>query len=80
MNRYTFLKLVFALLFSGSLYCQSWRELNPPPNIFNDDIYAIASDSTGTIYAGGKFKNSNNKFIVARWKSGSWAEIENGTD
>jgi hypothetical protein len=68
------------LLFSNSFNGQSWTELNPPPNIFNDAIHAIATDSIGVIYAAGKFKNINNKFIVARWKAGTWAEVENGTD
>ena len=72
--------MLMSIFYPAASRAQSWVELNPPPNIFNDAIYALANDSSGVIYAAGKFKNINNKYIVARWKNGSWAEVENGTD
>jgi hypothetical protein len=60
--------MLVSIFYPSASRAQSWIELNPPPNIFNDAIYALANDSSGVIYAAGKFKNINNKYIVARWK------------
>jgi hypothetical protein len=72
--------ILVSIFYPAASRSQSWIELNPPPNIFNDAIFTLANDSSGVIYAAGKFKNINNKYVVAKWKNGTWAEVENGTD
>jgi hypothetical protein len=67
--------LIVHITVINAIHAQTWRQLNPPPNIFSDGILSIASDTIGNLYAAGKFKNANNEFIVARWNGSSWAEL-----
>lgn len=67
------------MIFVSHLYSQSWKELNPPPNIFNEEILSVVADLKGNIYAAGKFKNLENKYIVARWDGQHWLELGSGS-
>lgn len=58
-----------------TIHAQTWRQVNPPPNIFTDGILSVVSDTIGNVYAAGKFKNANNEFIVAKWNGSYWAEL-----
>jgi len=66
--------LAILLVYTNVAYAQSWRELNPPPNIFTDAIFSVAADNAGNVYAAGKLKNSGGKFMVANW-NGQWNEL-----
>ncbi|HMJ48732.1 MAG TPA: hypothetical protein VK498_15475, partial [Ferruginibacter sp.] len=67
-----------SILFPAMLHAQTWKELNPPPNIFNNGIAAIANDSNGNVYAGGKFKNAQDKYMVVKWNGLKWEELGTG--
>ncbi|NTS39817.1 T9SS type A sorting domain-containing protein [Flavisolibacter sp. BT320] len=71
---YGFALILFLLIVS---FCQAqkWEALNPPLNMFNDAIEATHFNASGTLYAGGLFRNSNGQCFVARWQNGSWAEL-----
>lgn len=62
-------------MYSQSLQAQAWKEVNPPTNIFNNDILSIAIDSANNIYAAGKFVNQRNEYIVAKWDRQHWMEL-----
>lgn len=67
----------FCLLFYSQIsFAQTWREINPLRNIFNDAIYSIAADSLGNIYAAGKFKNESFETIVAKLNGSNWEELK----
>lgn len=68
------------VLCTSILHAQTWKEVNPPPNVFNDDIYSVAADSAGNIYAAGKFKNSKNENVVVKWNGQHWAELGAGNN
>jgi len=71
--------IILTLVFVNAVNAQTWKELNPPPNIFGSGaILSVASDSSGNIYAAGNFKNSNNEFIVVKWDGSNWSEVKNG--
>jgi hypothetical protein len=71
--------ILLMVLCTKPVYSQSWIELNPPlNNTFNDDIVSLASDSAGNIYAGGDFRNSDNKYFVAKWDGSKWVELGAG--
>lgn len=78
--KYLYLSFIVITFCGNSGYAQSWRELNPPPNIFNESILSIIADSNGNLYAAGNFKNTNNEFIVAKWDGSNWTELKQGTN
>lgn len=71
--------ILVLMIFVSHLYSQSWKELNPPPNIFNEEILSVVADLKGNIYAAGKFKNLENKFVVAKWDGQHWLELGSGS-
>ncbi len=76
---YTIITFVLVTL-TNILQAQTWKEVNPPPNIFNNSILSISTDSVGNLYAAGKFKNINNEYVVAKWNGSSWAELGAGNN
>lgn len=74
--------LILMVLWTKGVYSQStWIELNPPlNNTFNNVIISLASDTAGNIYAAGDFRNSDNKYFVAKWDGRKWKELGSGTN
>ncbi|MEO8413302.1 MAG: T9SS type A sorting domain-containing protein [Ginsengibacter sp.] len=70
---------ILLVMYTNPMQAQSWKEINPPPNLFNASILSTAADTLGNIYAAGNFKNSNNENIVAKWDGQSWSELGAGT-
>lgn len=70
----------FFLLYTNFSIAQAWREINPPSNLFNDGIYSITADNTGNLYAAGKFRNTKNEFVVAKWDGSNWNELGSETN
>ena len=60
----------------------SWTELGTGSNALsaNGDIYTLATDAAGNVYAAGNFTNSNNKRYVAKWNGTSWSEVGTGNN
>ncbi len=63
------------LVYVNPSMAQSWKEINPSPNLFNDAIYSVVTDTAGNIYAAGKFRNIKNEVIVAKWDGSNWKEL-----
>src|SRR5690348_7727328 len=70
----------YLIAFAIRTQAQNWKELNPPPNIFNNSILSIAIDYGNNIYAAGNFKNSANEYVVAKWNGTSWTELGLGNN
>lgn len=75
----TFLFISLFLFVTGS-YAQNWKQLNPPANIFNNSIQSIAIDQEENMYAAGKFKNTSDEYIVAKWDGTNWLELGSGNN
>jgi hypothetical protein len=74
-----FALVIFLLGLFKQADAQQWQPVNPPLNPFNGTIYTTEVDASGTIYAGGEFKNSAQKYTVVKWDGNLWSEVGNGT-
>lgn len=69
------LTTLLLLVFSATAIKAEWRELIGTKTNFNGTIKTTCSDSTGSIFAAGAFKNSNGKYYVAKWDGLQWQEL-----
>ncbi|MEN9345555.1 MAG: hypothetical protein RLZZ60_1024 [Bacteroidota bacterium] len=69
------LTILILLVFSATAIKAEWRELIGAKTNFNGTIKTTCSDSTGSIFAAGAFKNSNGKYYVAKWDGLQWQEL-----
>ena len=58
----------------------NWNELGGSmASMFNSNIYKIAFDAAGNLYAAGNFTNQNGHIYIAKWNGSNWSEL-GGTD
>ncbi len=60
----------------------NWVSLNPGMPGANADVYAIAVDGSGNVYAGGNFTiiGTVTAHSIAKWNGGSWSALGTGMD
>lgn len=65
---------IFQVVFG---FAQGWKELGADSSALNanDKIWALCSDASGNIYAGGSFTDSTDKCYVAKWDGNSWIKL-----
>ena len=56
----------------------NWLNMGVPG--FNDNIHALAFDSTGNLYAGGKFTSTGelSANYIAKWNGSGWSALGEG--
>ena len=59
----------------------TWRGMGVAPGL-NGDVYALAVDENGNLYAGGYFATAGGLTVdhVSRWNGSAWSALGSGTD